>query len=58
MLLAFGKSMPHKRNKDADGNSNSPMGGYYGCKAISGVLVNGLHYRVNVMLGKTLLCVS
>lgn len=36
MFPTFGEAMPHKHNKDADGGSDSPMSGYYSCKAISG----------------------
>lgn len=37
MFLAFGEAMPHKHNRDADVNGDSPMSGHYSCKDISGV---------------------
>lgn len=50
MLLTFGEAMPHKHNKDADGSRDSPMSGYYCCKAISGVCwMDGITERMSCL---------
>lgn len=50
MFLAFGNDMPHKHNKDADGNSESPMIGHYSCKAINGVWrIDGITERMSCL---------
>lgn len=56
MFLAFGKAMPHKHNKDADGGRDSPMSGHFtAVKPLVGcvgwiVLQRGCHAWKNLIV--------